>query len=71
MSNDELLTYMKERFDNQDKKIDEIIAIVKPIVEWKNKVQWTFEAMRYLVSGGGLAGAISLIWYIFKLLTSK
>lgn len=82
MSNDELLTYMKERFKQQDekidghakiqnKKIDDLIAIVKPIAEWKNKLQWYLEAARYLLGGGSIVGVISLIWFIFKLLSGK
>ncbi len=82
MSNDELLTYMKERFKQQDdkidghakiqnEKIDALIAIVKPIAEWKNRVQWSFEAARYLLGGGSIIGMLSLIWFIFKLLTGK
>lgn len=78
MSNDELLVYMKERFDQQDKrfdqqddKIDKLVELVKPIAEWKSKVQGTFDAVRYLVGGGSVLGLMSLIWFIFKLLTGK
>jgi hypothetical protein len=78
MTNDELLVYMKERFDQQDKrfdqqdkKFDELVALVKPVVEWKNRVQGTFEAARYLLGGGSILGVMSLIYFIFKLLTGK
>lgn len=82
MRNDELLEYMRERFDNQDKKIEafvksqdeklsDLIEIVKPIAEWKLKVQGTLDAIRYLLGGGSILGVLSLIWFIFKLLTGK
>jgi len=51
-----LIDYMKERFDQIDKKQDrqyaEIIKKLDPVVEWKEKADGSIKALRWLMVTG-------------------